>query len=430
MRIAIGPGEVAGYFARLKAGFDELGVECEHFSLGVHSFGYAAEHHFLSGANAAAARLLASSNGLVRLAGRAARFLIKFAVLLYAVARYDVFIFSGSESFLRLHDLKLLKVFGRRIIVIFLGTDARPPYLSGRHLDDEGGLLDPVAGLAETREIHDRVRRMERYADCIVNHTATDQFFTRPYVRFLAIGMPIFADNTPAEEPRPHKKIRIVHAPSRPLAKGSNVFRRVVGELRAEGFEIEFVELVGVPNARVLEELRRCDFILDELYSDTPMAMFAAEAAVFGKPAVVAGYYAEDFIRDNPGPKQPPSLYVHPSKVKEAVRGLIEDEQLRLRLGEKARDFVREEWSAASVAARIVRVAGGDVPSEWLAYPNRSQCYFWGAGLSSSDWHKQVRAYIDVNGVGGLYLSNNPSLVDGIDVALAPEMLRGTADRS
>lgn len=417
-RIAIGPGEVAGYFSSLKSGFDALGIECEHFLLTPSKFRYREHRYFLDTACARALKLRASRWRPVRLIGLAYALLLRIAIFIYAIAKYDTFIFNGSWSFYKFYDLPILKLLNKKVIVIFLGSDARPPIFCGRHLDDDGDLVDPAAALVETRTIHDKARRIERFADCIVNHTATDQFFTRPYVRFAAIGLPISPIDGAAPT-RSGRGVKIVHAPSRPLAKGSHVFRQVIDELRGEGFEIEFVELVGVTNARVLEELSSCDFILDELYSDTPMAMFATEAAMFGKPTVVGGYYSEDYDRHNPGGPRPPSLFVRPDSIKPAVRRLIEDAEFRQALGESARDFVRHEWNAMAVASRLLQVVEDRAPSDWIVRPAQEDGYIWGWGLSEAYWHQQVRKYVEHNDIDGLLLGHNPRLVDKIRAELA-----------
>lgn len=418
-KIAIGPGEVAGYFSSLKSGFDALGVESEHFLLAPSKFGYKAHAYFLGAASARALKLRGSRSPFVRLVGALYALLLRVAIFAYAIAKYDTFIFNGSWSFFKFYDLPILKLLNKKIVVIFLGSDVRPPIFCGRHLDDEGELVDPAAALVETQEIYRKVRRIERHADLIINHTATDQFLTRPYVRLAAIGLPIVPIERAPAPSSSRRGVKIVHAPSRPLAKGSHVFRQVVEELRLEGFDVEFLELAGVSNARVLDELSSCDFVLDELYSDTPMAMFATEAAMFGKPTVVGGYYSAAFDRDNPGTVRPPSLFVRPEAIREAVRRLIEDVEFRTTLGASARDFVHREWNAVSVAARLLQVVEGRFPDEWLAHPVRENGYIWGWGLSEDHWHRQVRKYVEHNGIDGLLLGHNPALVHKVSAELA-----------
>lgn len=407
-RISIGPGEIAGYFSRLRVGFDELGVPCEHFVLRPNPFAYPESSYFLKEAIQRAVPLRESKNWLIRLFGRSVEMAIRLAVFLYALVRCDVFIFTGFGSFFWFYELPLLKLLGKKVIVIYLGSDARPPLFSGRHLDDKDVHVESASSYEEAIKMVKRIRKVEGYADVIINHTATSQYFLRPFVRLLAVGIPINVQVDVAKEPQ-RESIRILHAPSRPLAKGSFVFRQVVAELNAEGYSIDFVELVGVPNRVVLEELQNCDFVIDELYSDTPLAMFATEAAMFGKPAIVGGYYAAQLNTDNHNSVLPPSLYVVPEEIKQAIRKMIDDVEFRADMGMRARDFIINNWSARMVAKNYLCLIDGDIPKHWISNPNELD-YFLGWGLSKENWRKQVGEYIFDLGSDALLLNHNPRL--------------------
>jgi glycosyltransferase involved in cell wall biosynthesis len=409
-RISIGPGEVAGYFSRLKAGFDELGVPCEHFLLSANKFDYQESNYYLKEIFLRVAPLRKSKNSLVRWLGWALEICVRLAVFLYSLVQFDVFIFSGFGSFFRFYELPLLKLFGKKIIIVYFGSDARPPLFNGRHLDDIGGYVDSNSAHDEAEYLVKQIRRVEQYADVIINHTATAQFFSRSFVRFVAIGMPIDLTTLPSNDAAVESNtIRILHAPSRPLAKGSLIFRKILEELTNEGYSIEFVELVGVPNGIVLQELRNCHFVLDELYSDVPLAMLAAEAAQFGKPVVVGGYYADQFRTDNSDLELPPSLYVDPADIKQAIRKMIDDREFRLTLGRAAQAFVRANWNVRSVANNYLRLIKDDIPDHWTCTP-MSLPYYWGWGLSKENWRKQVGEYVSRLGSDALMLNHNPKL--------------------
>lgn len=410
-RISIGPGEVAGYFSRLKAGFDELGVPCEHFALTPNIFSYEESDYFLKGIFQRISPLRESDSFLIRRLGWAIEVGIRFAALVYALIRCDVFIFFGFGSFFRFYELPILKLLRKKILVIYLGSDARPPIFSGRHLDDVGEFVDADSAFGEAQRMVAKIQRVERYADVIINHTATAQLFSRSFVRFIAVGMPIHvADNSSAIcAVGQTKVIRIVHAPSRPLAKGSLAIRQAVDELSVEGYTIDFVELVGVSNTVVLQELQQCDFVVDELYSDVPMGMLATEAALFGKPVIVGGYYAEQYKIDNPDAELPPSIYVAPENIKGAIRELIDDREYRLSLGRQASEFIKRNWDASKVAGNYLRLIEGNYPKDWECSPVALP-YYWGWGLSKESWRKQVGEYVKALGDEALFLDHNPNL--------------------
>jgi hypothetical protein len=199
----------------------------------------------------------------------------------------------------------------RKNNLCFFGSDERPPFMNGAIMgSNKGRTIRECIRL--TSRIKKKIDKIEKYADFCISHPASAQFHNRPFIQWLAIGIPVIlhpsnhnSSHTPTDS-----HIRILHAPSDPVAKGTNIIRKTIHELRQKGCLIDYVEVVGKPHDVVLQELQRCDLIIDQVYSDTPMAMFAAEAAGFGKPALVGGYYADLIQGIIPYELIPPSLFV------------------------------------------------------------------------------------------------------------------------
>lgn len=416
-RISIGPGEVAGYFSRLKNGFVKSGQPCEHFVLTEHIYGYSKPNFFLSSVYRLISRFNKYESNIFRRVVWLVEKIFRVIVLFYAIVRCDVFIFSGSATFFRFYELPLLKLFRKKLIFVYLGSDARPPYLSGRYLDDAGALKDSISLRIEVFEMKKAIKKVEKYADFIINHTATAQFFQKDFVKFHSVGVPVefgFGLMQQTEELKTGlsgtpNSIRILHAPSRPLAKGSNIFKAIIGELRLEGFLIDYIELRGVSNSDVLRELADCDFVIDELYSDVPMAVLATEAARFRKPVVVGSYYAKEYFDDNSLETYPPALFVNPKEIKPSIRKMIVDKEFRLALGEQAYNFVKRNWESSIVARNYLRLIDNDIPTEWIGNPKEFN-YLWGWGLSRDNWMKQVSMYVEQQGIDALLLDHNTRL--------------------
>src|SRR5262249_21215420 len=169
---------------------------------------------------------------------------------------------------------------------------SRPPYLDGYRLESRKN-DDPETCAERAARIKQVGREVERSADFVICNPLSAHLLERPIILWLEIGIPCrSALSAPAAPPRdPAGPIRIVHAPSDPVSKGTPAIRRAVENLRARcPYPLEYVELQGRPNREVLEELARCDLVVDQVYNDTAMAGLATEAAAFGKPAVVGGY--------------------------------------------------------------------------------------------------------------------------------------------
>ncbi len=159
----------------------------------------------------------------------------------------------------------------------------------------------------------------------------------------------------------------------------------------------------------VLVELRRCDFIIDEAYSDTPMSVTAAEAASFGKPTVVGGYYAADIRASIPDDLMPPSLFCHPDMIESAIDSLILDPVGRVALGARARCFVEARWSAVEVSRRYMAMIRGDVPPDWYCNP-QDISYVHGCGVSAPQLRETLRRFLDAGGPRAFCLEDKPVL--------------------
>lgn len=323
--------------------------------------------------------------------------------------RFDVFIFASGQSFLLGRDRKILQFFGKRVISVSHGSDARPPFLNGAVVDTKG----PIDGrqLASlTRKMKKFVRSLEESSDLVINHPLSAQFHEHPFVNWMKIGIPTAPARRPASTEPPadpgaqdDREVVIVHAPTRPGPKGTAEIERAIESLRRKGYRIRFEKIVGRPNTDVLEALRTCDFVVDELYSDSPMAGFATEAAFFGKPAIVGSYGHEFFAGATAGSKTPISLVCNPENVEGAIETLLTDVELRHKLGASAKEFVEQHWSAERVAERFEHLIQGDVPESWWFDPQQI-AYVYGWGLPVSRLKESVNALLSATGRAGLHL--------------------------
>jgi glycosyltransferase involved in cell wall biosynthesis len=422
VKIFIGMFEIAGYFTNLTKGFRELGVECTFFS-GPDVFRFSQEE---------AQRTDNLAMRMIKLAWRkqcklsrwnkpakawwfGVRQLFRLLLFVQAALRHDVFIFTGAQGFFPFWywDLRILKFLGKKVLFVFLGSDHRPPYINGVYAGEEQG-LGPADLVRLARGMKARLKKIERYAGFTVGHHLSAHFHEKPFGIIQLFGIPHPGNDRRMVQPpsRNRGPLRLLHAPSRPKVKGSDAIRTAVLNLRKKGYDVELVELTGKPNSEVLEELSRCAFVVDELYSDVRLAGLSTEAAVYGKPTIVGGY-AEDGHFGVPGVLEKedfsPILYCGPDKIEDAMEKLITDEAYRAELGERARRFVEERWTPVEVARRYLRLIEGTAPPSWFYDPTRIR-YLHGYGLSESRLKTVLREVLKQGGTGGLQLSDKPEL--------------------
>ena len=164
-----------------------------------------------------------------------------------------------------------------------------------------------------------------------------------------------------------------------------------------------------MPNHVVASELNKCDFVIDQAYSDYPLPALATEAAWFGKPVIIGGYAHDKWNEWLPEENIPPVHYCHPDSLEASVRKLIVDKQYRLDLGRKARAFVEEYSSPRKVAERYKKIITGNVPDSWFYDPYRIR-YINGYGLHETGLKRIISRMLQVGGLGSLQLEDKPEL--------------------
>ena len=408
-KVFIGLQEIAGYYGNLKKGFRDIDVDCTFIDLSSNPFHYNGDDTpnvlvkickwCLNQQNKYNYYIL---KALFYILGHA----LKIPIFIWALCYYDIFIFSfGKSFFYKSMDLPILKFFNKKIIVTFNGSDGRPPYIDGaRHnltLDD----YRKISHMAKSN-----ISTIEKYANSIITQPAISHFHKKKVINYIAIGHPFASINQQSYAPNESgRETTILHSPSDPIGKGSIFIRTAIENLKKKGHNINFIEITGKSHYEVIKNLQNCDFIIDQVYSDLPLPGFATEAAWFGKPAVIGGYY-EKFIHNDCLPEHiPPSLYCPPDRVESAIELLISDEKYRLKLGREAQEFVKIRWTPERVAKHYLQIIEGTIPDKYMFDPN-TICYVQGYGMRESQSKEIIRDMIEQFGIESLCLSDKPEL--------------------
>jgi glycosyltransferase involved in cell wall biosynthesis len=345
-----------------------------------------------------------------------------------AIARYNTFIFSFGQSLFpgTNFDLVILKWLRKRVIMnIGHGSEARPAYLDGVHLTGRGA-RDPKFYFKSAKKMRAHIRFLEKYCSVIIGSPLSSHFFSSTsFVNWFEVGIPAGeisasdANELPREGRSRSRKesksnmaqVTIVHAPSAPLAKGSREIRSAIESLKRKGWDISLVELINVPHRHVLEALANCDFVVDQLYSDSPLPGLATEAATFGKPTILGSYALEQFVQYAPKRLRACSFAVHPSNLRDAIEHFLAHPDEAVKMGRLARDFVETEWSNRAVALRYLSLIQGAFPENWLVDP-LAVIYAHGACQSSNITAETVHQMVTEYGQAGLFLDGRRDLIE------------------
>lgn len=421
MKIFMGITEIAGHYAKLKDGFVEMGVGCTFVDLFHHPFEY--EYVKSKSILMRVKNLIIKKRSSLWEANFVSRYwwmgswiVLNIVVFVYAAIKYDVFIFGFNSSFRWSRGLPVLRFLNKKIICRFHGADVRQPYMSGGIVAEDGKFnIEDIIKMSRKKKR--QLKRIERFADIVISNPLFSHLLECPFICATRIGIPCSNKAHKAVKyggrgnisQSNNKNIRILHAPSHPAAKGTNEIRHIIRRLEKKGYPLDYIEIQGKPNHVVLHELSRCDFVVDQLYSETPMAGFVAEAACFSKSAVVGGYASEAFNEVYPDGKIPPSNYCHPDSLESSILKMIRDEDYRLELGRSAKKFVDENWTPKKVAKRYLQLISNNIPKDWWYNPD-DITYLHGSGLREAKAKKMIRSIVEVGGRDALQLSDKQKL--------------------
>lgn len=423
-RIFIGLSETSGFYGRLCEGLLQIGTECFFAPVmpNKHQYNYQLKtNKLVRSCQTSIMRSVSSKNILLKVVWRAVFECAKFILFLWALFKYDIFIFSGGKCFWGVKDIWIYKLLKKKLVFISLGSLTRLPFTDGSFLTGIYTGKQPSVDdmITETIRRQNQVDIIEKYADYFINLPAQAQLNKKKYISLCNIGLPLgkMPETLNCEKKNSiENRVKILHAPSYIGCRGTLEFRKILEELKEEGLVFEYFEITGVKNEVLMGEIQKCDFVIDELYSDTPMATLAQEAAFYGKPTIVGGYFAENYKKYYESDMAPPSLYVTPENMKSAIRKMITEKEFREELGKRARAFVKKNCTSQEVARKIYCVISGEAPQGWEIVPEPGiMDNFYGYGMSCEKIKEVVFEILRIGGEKKLECAGNVRALEVIN---------------
>lgn len=220
------------------------------------------------------------------------RIIVGPILLGYLAHRASGFFYIGNQGFLidkldgKEYEFAFLKKRGKKIVNFFCGSDIRSIRLAQEHAAklklEVIATYYPLMKSYALSDEHENFLKItaqsaDKYADLIfsapmdqisylkrdvsiVFHAYPNEWFVRNDQKFTQLS-----------------PIIIVHAPSAPIIKGTQLVRAAIKKLQIEGYLFEYIELQHVSNKVVLDHLRRAHIVINELYAFIP-GLFGIEA--------------------------------------------------------------------------------------------------------------------------------------------------------
>lgn len=284
--------------------------------------------------------------------------LVPYIAFLWVLRRYDVFHYFFDGGFLRgtplqYREVQLLHLAGKRVVMMAYGSDAAIPTLT-RSLPWRQGMMAGYRDLGRREEeTIRRVRYFCRRADFVVGsivHAETLPRWDLLTTHYYPIDIERWRSMTPPS-PRDGRNgpVSVVHTPNHRGFKGTELLIRACEELREEGLQVELRLLERVPNEEVRRILEESDILAEQFILGYGLS--AMEGMSLGKP--VMSNLSDDHYylvhRLYTGLDECPIVSTPPESIKEELRRLVTDPELRARVGAAGRAYVERFHSYDAV---------------------------------------------------------------------------------
>ena len=360
------PLDIAGNSQSISHGMNEIGIHSTSFALECGKFEYESD-----------IRWGRAGEGRVRrelLRFLSSKFLFKYDVYcfnggrtLFSPIPYSDQINSGKKFVLRAYnrlllqvqklELKILKIRGCIIIVIYQGDDARQgDFLRASrkysHVFDVDSFYYSSRNDALKRS---QIKFLSGYCDLIyaLNPDLLEVLESKAHFLPYAVTIPTVPDTQPRESI--DKTLVIGHAPTHQDAKGTKYVIEAVNAMQELGFQVELKLIENLTHSQAMFEYQSADIILDQLLSGWYGAV-AVESMLLSKPVIC--YIAEEDLRNIPTEMAAELPIINATKYNLQLvikKLLLLSPEERLLLGEKHRDFALKWHSPKSVAKSIYR---------------------------------------------------------------------------
>lgn len=262
--------------------------------------------------------------------------------------------YVGKMAFVELY---LLKLFGVKIYVQYQGDDARQGDYSVSNY-----LINFAKFLPESyynRKSDDLKRKRIKLMDGVVEKIYAlnpDLMNVLPLrAEFLPYSHIDLKDWVPVCNKMEGRPLRVGHAPSNRLVKGTDFIVNAIDKLKQEGYSIDFVLVEGLENKAAKEIYIGLDIVIDQLLAGWYGGL-AVEVMALGKPVIA--YIRDDDLRHIPEQMKNdlPIINASTSTIYDVLKSVLLMPKMELyEIARKSRAYVERWHDSDRIAARIKR---------------------------------------------------------------------------
>lgn len=270
---------------------------------------------------------------------------------LYWFYKFDIFHFYYGITLFRQLDLPFYKLFGKKVIMEYLGWDVQLYEYSINKYEFTNARFYTTKqkALIGDKNKLKRLRYEEKYID--------KQFVCAPcYSEFVKDSevLPLGIDINKykySEKKAPLDQIIVMHAPTSRDNKGTSYIIKGLEKLVEEGYNIKLNLVENLSHEELKEQYINCDIFVDQILAGW-YGTAAIEAMSLGRPTIC--FVRESYFKHiNYGDKVP-IINANPSDFYHVLKKSIDNKHLLPEIGLKSRQFVEEIHDVKKVTKSLI----------------------------------------------------------------------------
>ena len=257
--------------------------------------------------------------------------------------RYNVFHFYfGLSLFPNNLDLPLYRIFGKKVVMEYLGTDVDLWLgLNGVDWRDR-----PVNRIKLIKKVVKQSKLVDKQLVCSPHYY---QFVDNSIILPLALDLELYN-----YKPRnfQYNNLTFMHCPTNQKAKKTKEIEEALQQLKNEGYNFNYKRIENVSHSKLKEEYESSDVVIDQLNSW--YGTVSVEAMALGRP-VVAGFYNHYLLYDERYDKLP-IIQADVKTIYRVLKGILDGEYDLGAIAKDSRKYVEKIHSLENVTEQLINI--------------------------------------------------------------------------
>ncbi len=272
----------------------------------------------------------------------------------YWFFKFNTFHFYfGTTLFPRQLDLPLYKLFGKKVIMEYLGYDVQLYQKSSEkyELTNVKSYYSHEESIKLDKKKIKRLKWETKYLDKqLVCAPYISEFVPKSEVLPLAIDLTEYEFKSRAV---PCDGLVILHAPTHRGNKGTEFILRSISELKKSGYNIKLDLIENISHKELKTKYLEADIFIDQIVGGW-YGTAAIEAMALGIPTVcfIRTSYFEYINYGN----EIPIVNADPRNLTNVLKNLIDNKELLPKIGKLSREFVNKYHNLEIITERLIKI--------------------------------------------------------------------------